>query len=60
MTSVHCHLCGGLVQDPATIEYRPPRSSAMFAMPHEGPCECRPPVVYEDPPLLGQDEIRED
>jgi len=31
-------------------------------MPHEGACTCTPPIVYEDPPVLGSsdDEPHED
>ena len=56
MHTIYCHFCGGVVRDPGTIEYRPPRASAQFAMPHEGACTCTPPIVYEDPPVLGGDE----
>ena len=53
MTTVYCHLCGGVILRPATIEYRPPRASAQLAAPHESPCRCAPPIVYEEPPGLG-------
>lgn len=53
MTTVHCHFCGGVISDAAAIEYRPPRASAQVALPHDGVCDCTPPVVYEDPPVLG-------
>ncbi len=56
MSQIHCHFCGGVVQDPATIEHRPPRASAQFALPHQAPCTCTPPVVYEHPPVLGGPE----
>ena len=49
--TIHCHFCGGVIRDPATIEYRPPRASAQFALPQPGPCTCTPPIVYEDSPL---------
>jgi hypothetical protein len=32
MTAIHCHFCGGVISDPATIEYRPPRASAQLAL----------------------------
>ena len=54
MTQVHCHFCGGVVQDTGSIEYRPPRASAQFAMPHGSACECARPVIYEDPPIVDQ------
>ncbi len=53
MSQIHCHFCGGIIQDATKIEYRPPRASAQFAMPHTAPCTCAPPVVYEHPPVLG-------
>ena len=49
---IHCHFCGGIVTDPATIQFRPPRASAQFALPQCSPCTCDPPVVYEDLPLV--------
>ena len=56
MSQTHCHFCGGIIQDVATIEYRSPRASAQFAMPQPTPCTCSPPVVYEHPPVLGGPE----
>ncbi|HXM38123.1 MAG TPA: hypothetical protein VN908_05615 [Gemmatimonadales bacterium] len=52
VSTIHCHFCGGFIHNPATIEFRPPRASAQFALPHEGRCTCTPPIVYEDPPLF--------
>jgi len=49
--TIHCHFCGGIVSDRATIQYRPPRASAQFALPQDSPCTCTPPIVYEDSPL---------
>jgi len=49
--TIHCHFCGGVVRDARTIKYRPPRASAQFAPPTDGPCTCTPPIVYEDSPL---------
>ncbi len=56
MTELHCHYCGGSISEPASISYLPPRASAQFAMPHRGPCKCTPPIVYEDPPIIGSSE----
>jgi hypothetical protein len=56
MIEIHCHYCGGVIRDVAAIEYRPPRASAQFAMPHADACQCTPPVVYEDLPVLGSSE----
>jgi hypothetical protein len=49
--TIHCHFCGGVVRDTATIQYQPPRASAQFALPRESTCDCTPPIVYEDSPL---------
>ena len=49
--TIHCHFCGGVVRNPKTIQYRPPRASAQFALPQDGTCTCTPPIVYEDSPL---------
>src|SRR5213592_2418727 len=35
--TIHCHFCGGVVRDARTIKYRPPRASAQFAPPTDGP-----------------------
>ncbi len=51
MQTIHCHFCGGVVKGRATIQYRPPRSSAQVALPQLGTCTCTPPIVYEDSPL---------
>ncbi len=51
MHTIHCHFCGGVVRDAATIQYLPPRASAQFAAPQSGTCTCTPPVVYQDSPL---------
>ena len=51
MHTIHCHFCGGVVRDRATIEYQPPSSSAQVALPQNGICTCTPPIVYEDSPL---------
>ena len=53
MSQIHCHFCGGVIQDVAKIDHRPPRASAQFAMPHAAACTCSTPVVYEHPPMLG-------
>lgn len=52
MSSIHCHSCGGVISDPATIEYRPPRASAQLALSQPDLCTCTPPIVYEDPPVI--------
>jgi hypothetical protein len=49
--TIHCHFCGGVVREPATIQFRPPRASAQLALSQSGLCTCTPPIVYEDSPL---------
>lgn len=51
MHTIHCHFCGGVVRNPKTIQYQPPRASAQFALPGASACDCTPPIVYEDSPL---------
>ncbi len=41
-TAIHCHLCGGVIHDPATIEYHPPRASAQLALTRADPCTPAP------------------
>ena len=50
-TAIHCHSCGGVIGDLATIEYRPPRASAQVALTSLELCTCKPPIVYEHSPL---------
>lgn len=49
--AIHCHFCGGVISDPSTIEYRPPRVSAQLAPPNTDACTCSPPIVYEHAPI---------
>jgi hypothetical protein len=50
-TAIHCNFCGGVIRDPATIEYRPPRASAQIALTNLELCTCSPPIVYEHLPI---------
>lgn len=49
MMHSHCQLCGGFISDPSHISYRFPSNPAHLAMPHNGFCACRLPVVYALP-----------
>jgi hypothetical protein len=51
MTTIHCNVCGGVIQDPTKIEYRPPRVSAQVALTTLEPCTCDRPIVYEHSPI---------
>ena len=50
MHEIHCHTCGGLINEPATISYRPPIATTMPAAPYGGLCTCKPAIVYGPPP----------
>ena len=50
MVDIHCHSCGGFINDPGPISYRSPLSPAHVAIPHSGMCTCTPPIVYGPPP----------
>ena len=50
MREIHCHGCGGLVTDPASVSYRLASDTAARTAPHSGPCSCAPPIVYGPPP----------
>jgi len=47
MPTVHCHLCGGFIANPAGTTYRAPDPSApSAAVPHSALCACEHAVVY--------------
>jgi hypothetical protein len=50
MSEIHCHTCGGLITDPASVSYRLPSGTAVTAQPRAGLCTCTPSVVYGPPP----------
>jgi hypothetical protein len=48
MPTIHCHLCGGFIADPAGTTYRSPDPAApRAAIPHTALCTCEHAVVYE-------------
>jgi hypothetical protein len=51
MSVTHCHLCGGLIPKGVKVEYEAPRATAQHAEPHDGVCDCTPPVVYQEAPI---------
>ncbi len=50
MSEIHCHTCGGFINDPTTIAYRTPSETVMPAVPFSGLCACIPAIVYGPPP----------
>ncbi len=50
MSDIHCHTCGGFINDPGTISYRPPSDATLPAVPYSGLCACQPAIVYGPPP----------
>jgi hypothetical protein len=56
MTPTHCHLCGGVIPKGAKVDYLPPSGIAQIADPNDDPCECAPPIVYQEPPLIDHPE----
>ena len=50
MSEIHCHTCGGFINDPTTIAYRTPSQTVMPAVPFSGLCACIPAIVYRPPP----------
>ena len=49
MKEIHCHACGGLITDPATVSYRLAPRAIVPALPHNAPCTCTPSIVYGPP-----------
>jgi len=50
MSDIHCHTCGGFINDPTTISYLAPSETVMPAVPYSGLCACTPAIVYGPPP----------
>lgn len=51
MPTIHCHLCGGFIANPAGTRYRSPSAAAPAAAePHSALCTCDHAVVYEAAP----------
>jgi len=49
MNQIHCHFCGGFVNDPATVSYRVASRAVVPAQAHGAPCTCSPAIVYGPP-----------
>jgi hypothetical protein len=49
MNEIHCHACGGLINDPATASYRLASGAIVPAQPHGALCKCDPAIVYGPP-----------
>lgn len=46
MPTIHCHICGGFIGNPAGTTYRTPNAATLPAVPHSALCVCDHPVVY--------------
>ena len=49
MNEIHCHTCGGLVGDPATVSHRLASAAIVPALPQGTRCQCTPPIVFGPP-----------
>ena len=49
MNEIHCHICGGSVNDPATVSHRLASATVVPALPQSTPCRCPCPIVYGPP-----------
>jgi len=47
MPTIHCHLCGGFIADPAGTTYRTPDAATPPAIPHSALCLCEHPVLSD-------------
>ncbi|HEX4600033.1 MAG TPA: hypothetical protein VH116_01470 [Gemmatimonadales bacterium] len=47
---IHCHICGGFINDPGVIAYRLPVDAPSGVVPVSALCTCRTPTVYGPPP----------
>jgi len=51
MVEIHCHACGGFINEPERISYvLPSKNIKTEAAPHSAFCTCARPVVYGPPP----------
>jgi len=46
MASIHCHVCGGFIANPAGTKYRSPSGAPQAAAPHSAFCMCDHAVIY--------------
>ena len=49
MPTIHCHICGGFIGNPARTTYRVPDAAIPPVVPHSALCVCDHPVVYGTP-----------
>jgi len=47
---IHCHRCGGFIDNPAGTTYREPSVATPPAIPHSGLCNCEHSLVYQPKP----------
>lgn len=50
MSNIHCHHCGGFINEPAAISYRRLVDGTVRAAPHSAFCSCDHAVLYGAPP----------
>jgi hypothetical protein len=53
MLTIHCHFCGGFIDNPAGITYREPNAATPPVVPHTALCTCVNAVVYGAAPARG-------
>jgi hypothetical protein len=46
MLPIHCHRCGGFIDNPAGISYREPNAATPPVVPHSALCSCEHAVLY--------------
>jgi len=47
MPTIHCHCCGGFIDNPAGTTYRAADAATPPVAPHSALCLCDDSVVYE-------------
>jgi hypothetical protein len=58
MPTIHCHRCGGFIDNPDGTTYREPRVSKTPAVPHSALCACDHPLLYEAAPVTVAPEVQ--
>ena len=46
MLEIHCHRCGGFIDNPVGTTYREASMGTPPAVPHSGLCTCRDALVF--------------
>ncbi|MGE5803646.1 MAG: hypothetical protein ACM358_15475 [Gemmatimonadota bacterium] len=58
MPTIHCHRCGGFIDNPAGTTYRAPSASNITAIPRSALCSCDHPLLYEAAPVTVAPELQ--